>query len=436
MAFPLFILVNAALFVRPGEIVPGLEQWSIYQWLILGCLVVAYPRVFDQFTRDALVSRPITVCVVGMWVTVVLSHLARMNMFDARETGFAFGKVVLYYLLLMAVVDTPERLRKLLLWLVAFIVILTLIAVLQYHGVIQLASLTTLEERKLDPETGEFVVIPRLRSTGIFNDPNDLCLVLGLGIQMSLYFAADKRRGPIRLAWLTPIALFGYALMRTQSRGGLLGVTAGLLVLGNARYGWRKTAAAAVVAVLVLLSVLGGRQTSFDMGDKEDTGQARVQLWAEGFELFKQSPVFGIGASQFAEEVGLVAHNSFVHGYVELGLIGGTLFVGAFFCALVGLRRAGAAATSQCDSELVRLRPYVTAMVVGFGVGLLSLSRNYVVPTFLSLGLASAYIRLNAEETLVPALSLDKRLVGQLAMTSLASVTLIYTSIRLLGQWG
>jgi hypothetical protein len=78
MAFLLFILVNATLFIRPGEVVPDLEGWPIYQWVILSCLVVAYPRVFDQFTRDALVSRPITVCVVGMWVAVVLSNLVRM----------------------------------------------------------------------------------------------------------------------------------------------------------------------------------------------------------------------------------------------------------------------------------------------------------------------------------------------------------------------
>jgi O-antigen ligase len=436
MGFLLFILVNATLFIRPGEIVPDLEGWPIYQWVILSCLVVAYPRVLDQFTRDALVSRPITVCVVGLWVAAVLSHLARMNTFDAREVGFEFGKVVLYYLLLVAVVDTPQRLRQLLVWLAGFIVILALIAVLQYHGVIQMASLTTLEERRLDPETGEFVVIPRLRSTGIFNDPNDVCLALGLGIQICLYFAADKRRGPIRFAWLAPVVLFVYTLIRTQSRGGLLGVMAGLLVLGYARYGWRKTAAAGVVAVPLLLAVLGGRQTNFDLGDKEDTGQARVQLWSEGFELFKQTPIIGIGARQYAEEVGLVAHNSFVHAYTELGLLGGTLFVGAFFCALAGLRRTPATAANPLDSELVRLRPYVVAMVVGYAVALWSLSRNYVPPTFLVLGLAAAYYRLSVEHTAVPALRLNGRLLKQLGMVSLASVAVIYASIRLLAQWG
>lgn len=436
MGFLLFILVNATLFIRPGEIVPDLEGWPIYQWVILSCLVVAYPRVLDQFTRDALVSRPITVCVVGLWLAVVLSHLARLSMFEARDVGFEFGKVVLYYLLLVAVVDTPQRLRQLLVWLAAFILILALIAVLQYHGMIHMASITTLEEKRLDPETGEFVVVPRLRSTGIFNDPNDVCLVLGLGILICLFFAGDKQRGPTRFAWLAPVILFGYTLIRTQSRGGLLGVMAGLLVLSYVRYGWRKTAAVAVFAVPLLLAVLGDRQTNFDLGDKDDTGQARVQLWAEGFELFKQTPIIGIGARQYAEEVGWVAHNSFVHAYTELGLFGGTLFVGAFYCALVGLRRAGTVTTEPSNSELVRLRPFVTAMVVGYAVGLWSLSRNYVPPTFLILGLASAYLRVSEAEIRAPALQLDGRLLKQLGVVSLASVALIYASIRLLTQLG
>jgi hypothetical protein len=434
MAFLLFILVNATLFIRPGEIVPDLEGWPIYQWLILSCLVVAYPRVFDQFTRDALVSRPVTVCVVGMWVAVVLSHLVRMATIEARENGFEFGKVILYYLLLMAVVDTPERLRKLLLCLVGFIGILALIAVLQYHGMIQMASLTTLEQQQIDPETGEVVIIPRLRATGIFNDPNDLCLALGIGILTCLYFAGDVRQGMLRFAWLAPVGLFGYTLKLTQSRGGLLGVTAGLFVLSCTRYGWKKATATAAVAVPLLLLVAGGRQADFNVG-KEDTGQARIQLWGEGFALFKQSLVFGIGAGRYEEEVGQVAHNSFVHAYVETGLLGGTLFVGAFFCALQGLRRAGAATDSH-DAEFMRLKVYLMAMAVGYSVGMWSLSRNYVVPTFLVLGLAAVYARLSAERSAAPALHLNSRLMKQLGVVSLGSVVLIYASIRLLAQWG
>src|SRR5262249_15209231 len=155
----------------------------------------------------------------------------------------------------------------------------------------------------------------------------------GIGILTCLYFTGDVRQGMPRFAWLAPIGLFGYALKLTQSRGGLLGATASLFILGCARYGWKKATVAAAITVPLLLAVAGGRQADFNL-DEEDTGQARIQLWGEGFALFKQSPVFGIGAERYREEVGQVAHNSFVHAYVETGLLGGTLFVGMFSCAL------------------------------------------------------------------------------------------------------
>ena len=433
MGFLLFILLNATLFIRPAEIVSGLEGAPIYQCIILCCLAVAFPRVFELFSREAVVSRPINVCVVCVWVAVVVSHLARLNTFDARETGFEFGKVILYFLLVVALVDTPARLRELLLWLAAFITILAAIAVLHYHGHIEIPSLTILEEREWNSETHEFEITPRLRSTGIFNDPNDLSLILGVGILISLYFAGEKSRGPVRFIWLAPVVLFGYTLVLTKSRGGLLGIGTGLLILSYARYGWRKTAAVAMLAVPLLLAA-GGRQTNFNI-DKTDTGQQRVQFWAEGVLLFKQSPLFGIGAAQFVEEVRHVAHNSFVQAYVELGFLGGTVFVGGYYCAVQGLRRLRFIPAGYVDPELARMRPYLMAMILGYVVGMLSLSVNYVQPTYLPLALASIYIRLNEEETGIQTLRLDGRLVKRLVLVSILCVVTMYISIRLMSRW-
>src|SRR5690349_15113841 len=109
MGYVLFILVNAALFIRPGEVVPDLEQWPIYQYLILACLVVSCREVLGQLSWEALSRQPITFCVVGLWGAVVLSNLTRLNLYEVRESGFAFGKVVAYYLLLVGLVDSPGR---------------------------------------------------------------------------------------------------------------------------------------------------------------------------------------------------------------------------------------------------------------------------------------------------------------------------------------
>ena len=52
MAFFLFILVNAALFIRPAEIVQSWQGLEIYFYLILACAVAALPDVGDDAGDD------------------------------------------------------------------------------------------------------------------------------------------------------------------------------------------------------------------------------------------------------------------------------------------------------------------------------------------------------------------------------------------------
>ena len=59
--------------------------------------------------------------------------------------------------------------------------------------------------------------------------------------------------------------------------------------------------------------------------------------------LLRQYPLVEVGKGEFAEGVGHVAHNSYVHCYTELGLLGGTFFFAAFYISLAYLRRLGAA---------------------------------------------------------------------------------------------
>src|SRR4051812_17260824 len=76
LGFALFVLVNATLFVRPTELLEGLDGWPIYNVLILGCFAVSWPAVLQQLAPGSLAGRPITVCVFGLLAAVVVSHLS------------------------------------------------------------------------------------------------------------------------------------------------------------------------------------------------------------------------------------------------------------------------------------------------------------------------------------------------------------------------
>src|SRR5262249_27232216 len=145
------------------------------------------------------------------------------------------------------------------------------------------------------------------------------------------------------------------------SRGGFLAFLIGLLVLFHARFGTWKAGALAGLAVPALLLLFAGRQTTFTGGN--DAGEGRIYLWREALVTFKEAPLFGIGQGLFEEQAGLVAHNSFIHCFAELGFLGGTLFLGAFLIALGTIYRLGRPGVVIADPSLQRLRPYLLAIL-------------------------------------------------------------------------
>src|SRR6185369_8878214 len=104
--------------------------------------------------------------------------------------------------------------------------------------------------------------------------------------------------------------------------------------------------------------------------------------WSDGLEMFKASPIFGVGVEEFAKNAGQVAHNAYMHSFAEIGLFGGMFFVGACYFALRALNRLGSPSVLLLDPDMERLRPYLMAAFAGYAAGLLSLSNCYEVPTY------------------------------------------------------
>src|SRR4051812_48435651 len=127
MGFFLFLLVTAALFVRPGEISVEWYGQPIYQYLILACFVASLPSVFTQLFARRLADQPITLCVFCLLPLVVLSHLSQFKGPESFDNGYAFFKVLVYYLLLVSLVNTPGRLQVFMYWLIGCCTVLTLV---------------------------------------------------------------------------------------------------------------------------------------------------------------------------------------------------------------------------------------------------------------------------------------------------------------------
>jgi hypothetical protein len=433
MNFPLFVLLNAILLIRPEELFPEIEGLRLYLIVISICTLASLPRLLELLSPASLANRPVAVCVLLFFASVIVSMTIHSQTEDAfSDFGPEFAKVILFYFLLIANVDTPERFRAYVAWLILFIVLLTAIALAQHYEMVNFPNIKPAIERYTDPKTGESVTINRMTSSGIFADPNDLCLILGLGIAGCVYhfsLASSVLRG---IPWLLPIPLFIFALLETQSRGGLLGILIGGGTYMISRYGGPRVIPFVIVAGTFTLSLVGGRQGSVKGG----TGHERLMMWADGlFNLFHR-PLYipiGLGKGWFTNENGLVAHNSFVEAYVEFGLFGGGAFLGAFALSALILYRIGRG--MEAPAWVVHARHFGFASLVGYAGGCYSLTRNYVVPTYLVLGLASVLFE-QVVDTLPEKFRVDQGWFIRAFLFAVAGVVLIKFSTQVLGMAG
>ncbi len=434
LGFVLFVILNGVMILRPTEVVEDFHDLPLYELVILACLATAFPRVLEQLAPRSLARRPITACVVGMLAAVALSPLARLSLGEAFDSVSTFYKVVLTYLLMVGVIRSGAQLRQFLRWLAVFVLGLTVLGLLQYHGVIDNPALAPVGQREFDDETGEVSAVPRLCGAGIFANPNDLSRILVVGMVVAVYSLSDRRQMILWPFWLAALGTLGYALNLTHSRGGFIALLTSVATLFGARFGARKAVLLAGALLPALFFVYEGRQT--ELTTAEGTGQQRIQLWSEGMNAMRSSPLLGTGMGTYEEHTGgLGAHNSFVHSYVELGFLGGTFFLGAFACALWVPARLGRHRARIADPEVRRLGPFVLAILAGYAAGMLSSSRNYAMPTYMLLGVAAAYLRLAGAPALLPAFRVGPRSAARLALVSVVVLAAIQVYVRVAVRW-
>lgn len=392
LAYALFAMTTATLFLRPAELFIGLAGWPIYEVLILSTLILTFQSMQGHFRWYYLQRQPISLCVIGVFFAVTVSHLQHIYLSGAFDGATLFLKTLIYYGLLVTVVNSPARLRGFLLTVAIFATAMVALCVLDFFEIFDFEFIQHLDDFDGVTDEDEVVTTLRMRGTGIFQDPNDMAAVIVVAGILCTYFLTDKTFDSLRFGWLIPLAILFIGLLCTKSRGGLLACAVTGMTYIIVRFGGKVAIVAAILGVCSL-PLIAGRQTEIDLED--GTGQDRIQLWRDGFDAIKNPDlIFGVGQSNYYDVVGLVAHNSYIHAYVELGLVGGTMFFGLFFFTAYQFYRMSRIPDGMLNSELVRMKPYLVALFVGWAAALFSLSRCYVVPTYLVFGTCAAYLNL------------------------------------------
>src|SRR5580700_9238714 len=275
-----------------------------------------------------------TYLLVALIVAIALSQVVHGWLGGAIESWRMFLPSAAVYFFIVVNVTTIRRLKIMTLAAVASCLVVTVEALCGYyagyHG--EMFVLLTNISSPQDEVIGQ---LTRIRGAGFLSDPNDLAQILLIALPLA--FVA-WRRGRVVLNFfvvLVPAALLLWATYLTHSRGGLIALAAVALMAGRKKIGTTASMVLAGVFIFGLLALdfTGGR------GISAADGADRLEAWANGLEMFKSAPIFGIGFNGFTDLYEITAHNSFVLCLAELGLLGSTLWVALLVTTTMGLNR-------------------------------------------------------------------------------------------------
>ena len=261
---------------------------------------------------------------------------------------------------------------------------------------------------------------------GYTYDANDIGLVCITGVP--LCFVTYRTSGRLGKGFsLAILALACAAIARTGSRGAFLGVlviaTSMLFLMRHIRWTRRSLIGIAGAIALIVAAPRGYMaqmstvlNPSSDYNFNSPTG--RLQVAERGIGYLKRNPFTGIGLGNFARAEGMLSeealaaqdggagvkwsapHNSFLEATVEMGILGGTLFVALVISGMATGRRlhrllAKRVPPRGCALTLsLSLAECLPIAFISFAVSGFFLSFAYMDPVYLLSAFSAAAVAL------------------------------------------
>jgi len=224
----------------------------------------------------------------------------------------------------------------------------------------------------------------RVRYRGILMDPNDLSLALCTSLPFAFAFFERRRSAARGVLLAVSLVMIGVCTVFAQSRGGQLVFLTALLVYFVRKFGVRGLVFGAVCAAPML--ALGGRS-----GDEADSSALeRTECLYVGLEMFRASPLFGVGQGLFTDHHHLTAHNSYILVAAELGFPGMVLFTLLLYASVKIPMTVMRTAAEDSAPVATTWGVAIFASMTAISVGITFLSFSYHNVLWVYFGLAGA----------------------------------------------
>ena len=301
----------------------------------------------------------------------VISYLTTAESIDFVDLVGVFFSQLVFFVTVMILVDSRERLEA------------TVLTVTASVGIVSLYLI-----REWVANVGTYGI--SYRPGWVAGDPNVFSASALLVLPIMLCPIRYAERGWQRLGAMFSLFVTLVAFALAASRGGMLGLMC--MALWH-MHNWRRR----IIALFVIAVLLGAafllpsspldRLLKPSESDLESSN-IRLKLWTASGLIFQDHPIFGVGLYNFPKYLHqylppgvelefVVPHNTYLEALVELGLIGLLLFLGVIGFTMLSLRRLRRAAIAAGDAYYAALATGVNSGIVGFAVAVFFLSAKH-----------------------------------------------------------
>jgi len=362
-------------------------------WLLIGYMFLFIHRPFEFWTilGDIHLERLYIGCVFLVWLVqpkrwlpnpqhyayfafaaaVLVCWVMSPFMDNGQQVVEDWFKIIVFYLLLVTVVDDETKL-----WYV----------VLGFVFVMGIYMSHSFKEYLAGRHTFRMGIPRMIGIDTTQGDPN----AFGASIVFALPFAAlfwnTSRSTWIRLGAVTYFCLSAGCILLTGSRSSLLGLVlwVGIVVM-RSRHRWLGLGAALACSPVLFLALPDTLQTRFETIVNPEVGPANARVSGEGrleglingAELWMRNPATGCGPGAWRPSTGstIESHNLYGQLIGETGTLGALAFLGILTCYGINLRwmkQAQRRNPERKDDFVFQL-----ASAVGMGIFLMLFEGNF-----------------------------------------------------------
>jgi O-antigen ligase len=285
LAFSALLAFIFIVYANPGNWFEGGEEIGFAK-IAAALSLTALAGSWLLYRRRLTIGGASGWALVGLFALVGLSSLWSYWPRYTADTFLDGLKYLAIFLLVANVVDSRARLH-------AVVVAIALASVIPAVGAIWSAAHG---EHLVDGDRAGWI--------GIFANPNDLAYHLVIGMAMALSAREGARRRAMRVAYLALLVPLGYALVLTQSRGGLLaaGVVLLLWLMRSIRRAPTLIGIAVALGCVLYLSPNNPwrvrNESSLSHGE-DVSARGRLDAWRTGLNIAAERPLTGVGAGAF-----------------------------------------------------------------------------------------------------------------------------------------